>query len=587
MHDSTQEQPTRVRWWVISLVTAIAALLYLDRFCISFAQIYIQQDLSLSHEQMGYMFGAFFATYALAQVPAGWLTDRYGARRMFGVYVLAWSLFTALTGAASGFAALLALRLGLGVAQAGAFPTSAAILSRWVPLASRGMVSSLVAAGGRTGGALAPLATALLIVAFVPTSQDSTFTKDDIRAPEYGRALHVAAIASSSAEPPLRAWVFERHAPSIQQWARSLQVSDQETTGESSAPAIREASDTRLRDTITADLNRMLSDVTLPPSSGIHRSALPREAVRLMERGAESLEPAELQRLNRLLLETAFPDALGRIYVHGWRPVMWTFGLLGVPLAVLLWWTFRDSPREHPWVNQAERQWIEQGKPPQPAGPRTAVRIPIVKLMTNRSMWLNSIMQFTTNIGWVFLVTWLPEYLEKRHRVPVEERALMTSIPVVVGFIGMLWGGRITDVMRRRLGLRWGRAVPMGASRLVAILAYLLCLFDPSPWMAVACLSLVAFGTDLGVGATWAYCQDVGGRNVGAVLGWGNMWGNFGAAIAPPLMVWIVGTSENWEAAFAACAAAFLISALAGLGIDARDVLDDDARAVAEPQAAN
>lgn len=127
----------------------------------------------------------------------------------------------------------------------------------------------------------------------------------------------------------------------------------------------------------------------------------------------------------------------------------------------------------------------------------------------------------------------------------------------------------------------------MGASRLVAMLAYLLCLFDPSPWMAVACLSLVAFGTDLGVGATWAYCQDVGGRNVGAVLGWGNMWGNFGAAIAPPLMVWIVGTSENWEAAFAACAAAFLISALAGLGIDARDVLDDDARAVAEPQAAN
>src|SRR5690606_20440504 len=122
--------------------------------------------------------------------------------------------------------------------------------------------------------------------------------------------------------------------------------------------------------------------------------------------------------------------------------------------------------------------------------------------------WLNSIMQFTTNIGWVFLVTWLPEYLEKRHRVPVEERALMTSIPVVVGFIGMLWGGRITDVMRRRLGLRWGRAVPMGASRLVAMLAYLVCLFDPSPWMAVACLSLGAFGTDLGVGATWAYCQD-------------------------------------------------------------------------------
>jgi MFS transporter, ACS family, glucarate transporter len=151
----------------------------------------------------------------------------------------------------------------------------------------------------------------------------------------------------------------------------------------------------------------------------------------------------------------------------------------------------------------------------------------------------------------------------------------MTMIPMGVGFVGMILGGRLTDWLTHRIGKRWGRALPIGCSRYVAMCAYIYCLTEPGPWAAVAAFSVVAFATDLGVGAIWAYVQDVGGRRVGSVLGWGNMWGNLGATVTPPLLIYIVGDDLHWNAGFATCACAFFVAGTAGLGIDARRTISD------------
>ena len=82
----------------------------------------------------------------------------------------------------------------------------------------------------------------------------------------------------------------------------------------------------------------------------------------------------------------------------------------------------------------------------------------------------------------------------------------------------------------------------------------------------------MAFSTDLGIAATWAFAQDVGGRSAGAVLGWGNMWGNFGAAVQPFLITWALnssGITDNWNAAFYLLTIAFVISGVASLFINA------------------
>ena len=125
------EEPTRVRYRVMTFLGALSFLTYFDRVCIVRAQADIQNDLGLSDVQMGWVLGAFWLAYGLFEIPVGWWGDRYGSRRTLTRIVLAWSLFTALSGSATGFLSLLAFRFLFGVGEAGAYPNMARIQSRW------------------------------------------------------------------------------------------------------------------------------------------------------------------------------------------------------------------------------------------------------------------------------------------------------------------------------------------------------------------------------------------------------------------------------------------------------------------------
>ena len=196
-------------------------------------------------------------------------------------------------------------------------------------------------------------------------------------------------------------------------------------------------------------------------------------------------------------------------------------------------------------------------------------KLPFRTTLTSTTLWLSCLSQFMTNVAWVFLGTWLPRYLDQVHHVSPMMRGWMAGTPMFVGWFGMLLGGWITDRLVPVVGLRWGRGLPMSLSRFVAMAAYLICLLHPSPWVATASFALVAFATDIGIGSTWAFLQDVGGRHVGSVLGWTNMWGNFGAAISPWLLNKMLERYHTWDAVFLTCAAAFFLSGLAALGVDA------------------
>src|SRR5262249_3105007 len=132
----------------------------------------------------------------------------------------------------------------------------------------------------------------------------------------------------------------------------------------------------------------------------------------------------------------------------------------------------------------------------------------------------------------------------------------------------MFCGGGLPDRLVRAIGLRWGRGLPMALTRFAAMIAYLVCLGMNAPWPVVIALSVVTLSVDMGTPALWAFMQDVGGQHVGSVLGWGNMWGNFGAAVATPALAWIA-RDYGWDKAFLACAAAFLVSGTAALFVDA------------------
>jgi nitrate/nitrite transporter NarK len=568
-------RPTHVRHWVVLATVLMSILLYLDRFCISFAERLIKEDLDLSNEQISWILSAFFWSYALGQVPAGWLSDRFGSRLMLSIYVLLWSVFTALTGLASGFLMLFMLRLGFGLGQAGAFPTAGGVLSKWTPIATRGTASGLVASGGRVGGAIAPVVTALLIVMFVPVTAPSKLASGDLfNAARFSHLLHNP--------PPKTAAIAEQALSRFSSQAAS-HVAVLAESHRPDEPSPLSAADGQL---LADALNQLLADRTFYEADRFAALDLPREATRLAKQDPQALKSEEVERLNRLLLETAFPTEIKKVYVAGWRPVLLVYGLVGIVVAGLIWVVFRNRPQEHPACNAAEIELITHGQPP--ASTRRLSGIPWKSLVSSQSLWLSSISQVGTNIGWVFLVTWLPRYLEEVHRVPVETRGVMASIPLVVGWVGMLLGGRLTDRMVHRFGLRWGRALPMGLTRFLGMGAFLFCLLpvakwfgpDWAPWVLTAAFGMVAFATDLGVAAVWAFCQDVGGRHVGSVLGWGNMWGNLGAAVSPLLLNWMIGKDGSWDGAFIVCAVSFLISGLAALGVDAtRPIVPEESEA--------
>ena len=166
--------PGHVRHVVVFACALMAVLLYVDCYCVAMAEPYIKQDLKLSTFQIGCFFSVFFLSYALCQVPAGGLSDRFGSRIMLVIYVLTWSFFTAMRGLSYGFVMLLMMRTAYGIGQAGTYPTSANVLSKWIPFAKRGTASSFVSFGGRLGGAIAPLSTAFLIILWVPVTEESS-----------------------------------------------------------------------------------------------------------------------------------------------------------------------------------------------------------------------------------------------------------------------------------------------------------------------------------------------------------------------------------------------------------------------------
>jgi ACS family glucarate transporter-like MFS transporter len=154
---------TKIRWAIVGLCFLGLTINYIDRANLSVALPKMKTELGLGPSVEGVVLAAFFASYALFQLPAGHFVDRLGARVVYAVAGLWWSIFTAATALAQSFAALLGFRLALGAGEAGGYPSSAKAVSEWFPVRERAFATSIYDSGARAGTALAlPVVTALI-----------------------------------------------------------------------------------------------------------------------------------------------------------------------------------------------------------------------------------------------------------------------------------------------------------------------------------------------------------------------------------------------------------------------------------------
>lgn len=142
---------------VVGLLILLFAITYLDRVCISVAGPRIQSELHISPIGWGWVTGIFILSYGLFEIPTGALGDRIGPRRVLTRIVLWWSVFTAATGAMWGLYPLLLIRFLFGAGEAGAFPNSSIVISRWFPPSQRATMFGVILMSSQLGGAIAPL----------------------------------------------------------------------------------------------------------------------------------------------------------------------------------------------------------------------------------------------------------------------------------------------------------------------------------------------------------------------------------------------------------------------------------------------
>jgi MFS family permease len=381
---------------------------------------------------MGWVFTAFTFAYAVFEIPAGWLGDRFGPRKVLTRIVLWWSLFTALTGQTGGLASLLTVRFLFGAGEAGCFPNTAKAYSIWLPPEERNRAQSFLWICARWAGAFTPFL------------------------------------------------VYQ-------------------------------------------------------------------------------------------VLELPFMT---------WRRMFMAFGGLGILWAGVFYFWFRDHPREHPRVNEAEGKLLE-------VNARHSERhgdVPWRRFLAAPTTWLLWVQYFCFSWTWYFYISWLPKFLDDRFpgQMSPVMRSLMTGLPLFMGGLGSFTCGFVARRATQHFGgVSRARKILAGGGFILAAGTLLLTL--PLTQMApvLVLLGISCFLADFVIPVSWAACIDVGGKLSGTYSGCMNMMGNLGGAAATAVIGHLlVATQRDWNLIFCISAAVFVLGAVCWKFIDPVTPMDD-----AEPAA--
>jgi ACS family glucarate transporter-like MFS transporter len=150
---AAEARRSRVRLFIVAMLFLVTTVNYADRATLSIAGPALSKELHLDPIAMGYIFSAFGWSYVIAQVPGGWLLDRFGSRWVYAFSIMIWSLFTLMQGwvgflgGAAAVGVLFTLRLMVGFAEAPSFPANARIVAAWFPGNERGTASAFFNSG--------------------------------------------------------------------------------------------------------------------------------------------------------------------------------------------------------------------------------------------------------------------------------------------------------------------------------------------------------------------------------------------------------------------------------------------------------
>ena len=226
------------------------------------------------------------------------------------------------------------------------------------------------------------------------------------------------------------------------------------------------------------------------------------------------------------------------ISIIGWR---WTFvvnGVIGIIWATvwLIW--FRDNPKDNKKINKAELDYIEQGRV---SDFTKGIKASFAEVFTSLNMSLAMLQYFASNVTFFICLSWLPSYI--KNQWPDDPHAIYYSaVPLFfAAFANWIAGSMVTGLYKK--------GYHVSSRRITAIVGFSLGVIGlilaiqtknldflttdkAQLYWFVFCFGLATFGVDMTLSPSWAFCNDIGGINSGAVSGSMNMVGNVGAAIS-------------------------------------------------------
>jgi MFS family permease len=156
----------RFRTLAVALLVVAGVVNYFDRSALSVANPLIRRDLHLSLGQMGLLLSAFAWSYGAAQIPAGLLVDRFGARRVLGFGLVLWSIAQIGSAASVTLGQFSWARVGLGAGEAPMYTGGTRVIADWYDEEARAMPIAVFNSSASLGPAIAPAFLTALILAF-------------------------------------------------------------------------------------------------------------------------------------------------------------------------------------------------------------------------------------------------------------------------------------------------------------------------------------------------------------------------------------------------------------------------------------
>ncbi len=257
------------------------------------------------------------------------------------------------------------------------------------------------------------------------------------------------------------------------------------------------------------------------------------------------------------------------IGVAGWRESFWIFGFLGVIWCAFWWRWFRDDPGRHPAVSAEELAVIRDDRGD--AEPERAVQLRWRSLLNLNLLWI-CLMYFCYGYSLYFYLTWMPTYLKDARGFSDQQVGIIHGLVLLAAAIASISGGRLTDVLVRRYGIRISRSIGAVTMPLSGIAMAGAALTQNDALSAVL-LALGAGAGDLCLSTCWAICHDVGKDASGTVTGCMNTFGNLGGTLSPLVVGYSVQWWGSWATPLLIASAVSVLGGVLTLLIDSRKQL--------------